>query len=69
MSRRAAKTLVAAAIWTFWVWTTRMWNILRDAQHSTGFKVVHSVLAVVSVGFGVAILLIGVGSLRRSAHS
>jgi hypothetical protein len=66
VSRRAGWTLVAAALWTFWVWTTRLWNILRDADHSTGFKVVHAVLGLVSIGFGVALLVIGRRGLRRA---
>jgi hypothetical protein len=65
MSRRAAITLIVAAFWTVWVWTTRIWNILRDAEHDAGFKAVHSVLAVVSIGFAVAIFVIGVKGLRH----
>jgi methylmalonyl-CoA mutase cobalamin-binding subunit len=44
--------LRAFAVWTVWVWATRIWNLLAD-DHSVGFKVVHSVLALVSVGFAV----------------
>ena len=40
-------------MWTVWVWATRLWNILGD-DHSAGFKLVHSLLAVVSVVFAVA---------------
>jgi hypothetical protein len=58
-TRTRAYILLAAAAWTIWVWTTRIWNILRDQQHSFGFKLVHGLLAVVSVGFGVAIAVIG----------
>jgi hypothetical protein len=45
--------LRAFALWTAWVWGTRIWNIWRD-DHGLGFKVVHSVLALVSVAFAVA---------------
>lgn len=44
--------LRAFAVWTVWVWATRIWNILGD-DRSVGFKVVHSVLALVSVAFAV----------------
>ena len=44
--------LRAFAVWTVWVWATRIWNILGD-DRSVGFKVVHSVLALISVAFAV----------------
>jgi hypothetical protein len=64
LSRRAATVLLAAAGWTLFVWLTRIWNILGD-DRSTGFKVVHSLLAAVSVAFAIAIGLIGWRALRR----
>ena len=51
--------------WTIYVWTTRMWNIWRDEARDTPFKVVHSVLAVVSIGRAVAALVV-VQRNRRS---
>jgi hypothetical protein len=63
-----ANVLLAAAAWTFYVWLTRMWNILRDPAHDTSFKVVHSVLAVVSVAFAVAITVIAL-RMRREAKA
>jgi hypothetical protein len=66
-TRTRANVLLAAAAWTVWVWVTRIWNILQD-QHPFGFKLVHGVLAIVSVGFGVAIGVIG-WRLRREATS
>ncbi len=62
MSRRDALILRVAAAWTIYVWVTRIWNIVRD-DHSTGFKVVHSLLALVSIAFAIAIL--GVASRNR----
>ena len=62
MSRRDALILRLAAAWTIYIWVTRIWNIVRD-DHSTGFKVVHSLLALVSVAFAIAIL--GVASRNR----
>lgn len=54
MTRRDRWILRAAAIWTVYVWGTRIWNIWRD-DHDLAFKAVHTVLAVVSVAFAVAI--------------
>lgn len=54
LSRRAAVLLLAASAWTLYVWITRLW-IMAGQDESTGFKVVHGVLAVVSIGFGLAI--------------
>jgi hypothetical protein len=53
MTRTQSLVLRAFAVWTVWVWGTRIWNIWGD-DHGVGFKVVHSVLALVSVAFAVA---------------
>jgi hypothetical protein len=53
MNRREALLLRAFCVWTVYVWATRIWNILGDGQRSFGFKAVHTVLALVSVGFAV----------------
>jgi hypothetical protein len=58
MSRNQAIVLRAAALWTFYVWITRIWNIVQDSTTSTAFKAVHSILAVVSIAFAVAILVV-----------
>lgn len=54
MTRSSRLVLRAFALWTVYVWGTRMWNIANDASTSTGFKVVHGVLALISVAFAVA---------------
>jgi hypothetical protein len=56
MTRRQALLLRAFALWTVYVWVTRMWNILHDHTkgHGAGFKAVHGALAVVSIAFAVA---------------
>ena len=64
MTRRAAGVLLAAAAWTLFVWLTRINNVLGD-DRSTGFKVVHLILAAVSVSFGVAVGWIGLVGWRR----
>ena len=63
MTRTDAIILRTAAAWTIFIWVTRIRNILGDDARSTGFKVVHSVLALVSVAFAIAIL--GVASRNR----
>ena len=63
MTRTDALILRTAAAWTIFIWVTRIRNILGDDARSTGFKVVHSVLALVSVAFALAIL--GVASRNR----
>ncbi len=63
MSRVDALILRSAAVWTIFIWVTRIRNILGDETRSTGFKAVHTVLALVSVAFAVAIL--GVASRNR----
>lgn len=55
MSRRDAIILRSAAAWTVFIWVTRIRNILGDETRATSFKVVHVVLALVSVGFAAAI--------------
>jgi Na+/melibiose symporter-like transporter len=47
--------LRAAAAWTVFVWAVFVKNIVGDSHHSTGFKVVHVVLAIVSIAFAFAI--------------
>lgn len=56
MTRRQALLLRAFAVWTVYVWATRMWTIWHDHTrgHGAGFKAVHTVLAVVSIAFAVA---------------
>ena len=54
MTRAQANVIRAFCIWTVWVWGTRIWNIWGDDARSTGFKAVHTVLAVVSIAFAVA---------------
>lgn len=67
MTRRDRAVLRAAAIWTVWIWGTRIWNIWGDAAHSFGFKAVHTVLALVSVAFAAAIWRVA-GRTRAAAR-
>ena len=63
--RARSTLLLAAAAWTIWVWVTRIWNILGDPAHDAAFKTVHSLLALVSVAFGIALGLLGLRMRRE----
>jgi len=63
MSRRAAWTLIACCAWTVWVWVTFMW-IIDHQDHPMGFKIVHGLLAVGSIAFGLAAGRIGYRALK-----
>jgi hypothetical protein len=66
--RSRSTLLLAAAAWTIWIWTTRIWNIVGDPAHDAAFKAVHSLLALVSVAFGVALGVVGL-RLRREERA
>src|SRR6266542_5627269 len=68
-SRARANVLLAAAAWTVYVWVTRMWNVVCDFDHDFGFKAVHSVLAIVSLAFAVALAVIGFRMRREAVRS
>ena len=68
MSRTDALILRTAAVWTVFVWVTRIRNIYSDHTpgHGFGFKAVHTVLAIVSVAFAVAIWAVASRNRKRS---
>ncbi|MEY2446644.1 MAG: hypothetical protein QOH79_120 [Acidimicrobiaceae bacterium] len=45
--------ITALAVWTIGVWAVRTPQILLDDQ-STGFKIVHTVLALMSIGLAIS---------------
>lgn len=53
MNRREALVIRVFAAWTVWVWATRIWNVVGEDDRSTGFKLVHVGLALVSVALAV----------------
>ncbi len=70
-SRKTAALLVAAGLWPLLVWP----NFVRvvatderafDADGPTAYLVVHVALAVVSMAFGVALVVLGVRTWRRA---
>jgi hypothetical protein len=56
MTRRQALLLRVFVVWTIYIWLTLMWNIWHDHTkgHGIGFKMVHTVLAIISVSLAVA---------------
>ncbi len=67
MSKRQSRILIACAVWTLYVWISRI-VIMAGQDNSTGFKVVHGILAAVSIAFGLAVGKIG-WEARREAKT
>ena len=67
MTRGEAIVIRVFALWTVWVWGTRIGNVIGDDSRSTAFKVVHVVLAVVSVVLAVAAWVVASRGRRRAA--
>jgi hypothetical protein len=63
VSRRVSKLLLAAGGWTVFIWVTRLVNMAGE-DRSAGFLVVHGALAVISIGFGIALGIVGWRALR-----
>ncbi len=68
MTRRQVHVLLAASVWTLYVWVSRL-VIMAGQDTSTGFKVVHVVLAGVSIAFGLAVGWIAWSARRQSRQS
>ncbi len=64
MSRRAAWMLIALCAWTLYVWITRIW-IMAGQDHPAGFMAVHTVLALISIAFGLAAGWLGWQRLKQ----
>ncbi len=65
MSTGEARVLQAFALWTVYVWGTRIWNVVGDDERGTAFKVIHVLLALVSVAFAIAIWRVAARSRSR----
>ena len=65
MTRRAAVFLYAFAGWTVFVWVVFIRNISKDHTHTTGFKVVHITLAVISIAFAAGCFAVVARARRR----
>ncbi len=68
MSKGEARILLAAAAWTLYVWISRV-VILAGQEESAAFKVVHFILAGISIVFALAIGRIGLRYVRSSVKS
>ena len=68
MTKGEARILLAAAAWTLYVWISRV-VILAGQDESVGFKVVHFVLAGISIVFALAIARIGLRHRRTPRAS
>ena len=64
MSRRDALFLRLVAIWTVVIWSVFVKNQIGDDTTSTGFKVVHLTLAVVSMVLAVGVWRVASRSSR-----
>jgi hypothetical protein len=68
LSRRASWFLIAFAAWSWFIWTVlvkNVWNDPRSWSHgATGFFIVHTVIASVSIVLGTAIGWLGWRGLR-----
>ena len=65
VTRRAATFLYVFAGWTLFVWVVFIRNISKDHTHTTGFKVVHITLAVISIAFAAGCVAV----VRRTRHA
>jgi len=66
VNRRDAIILRAAAAWTLFIWAVRIRNILGDETRATSFKVVHTILALVSVAFAAALWRVASRNRQRA---
>jgi hypothetical protein len=65
--RRRGLILLGLAAFQFWLWGTRIWNLIRDADgFSTAFVAVHAVLYVAAIGAGVLLAVLGTRMLREA---
>ena len=69
MTRKQANLLIVACLWTVYVWISFIVIQSRQDDTSTGFKVVHGILALISIAFGLAIGRIGWRARRSSPTS
>jgi hypothetical protein len=67
--RRRGLVLGGLAVFQFWLWGTRIWNLVRDAgDFSTAFVAVHAVLYVAAIGAGAVLAVLGVRMWREASR-
>ena len=69
---RRGVILVALAVFQFWLWGTRIWNLFQETgSFSTAFIAVHVVLYTAAIGAGVLLATLGarmVQEARKQEH-
>lgn len=65
--RRRAWLLVGLAVFQFWLWGTRIVNLLEEVgSFSAAFVAVHLALYVAAIGAGVVLAVLGLRMWRES---
>ncbi|MFA9444128.1 hypothetical protein [Egicoccus sp. AB-alg6-2] len=65
--RRRSVVLLALAVFQFWLWGTRINNLVRDAgEFSTAFVAVHGVLYTAAIGAGIVLAVLGLRMWREA---
>ncbi len=68
MTRRQSNLLLAACAWTIYIWISFI--VIQTRQHNgAAFEIVHGVLALISIAFGVAIGRMGWQARRTSSQA
>lgn len=68
--RRRGMLLLAVALFQFWVWGTRIVNLLGESEgFSTAFVAVHMVLYVTSIAVGIVLAVLGVRMWREARRA
>lgn len=64
--RRRGILLLLIAVFQFWLWGTRISNLMQDASNNTAaFVGVHLALYVAAIGVGVLLLVMGLRIVRE----
>ena len=66
--RRLGWFLIAAALWTVWVWSIRLLNLASD-ERSTSFLVVHYVIGALSALIGIGVGYAGIALVKAENAS
>ncbi len=67
MDRRDALIIRVTTAWTVLIWAVFLRNLFGDDEHSTGFKMVHSLIALVSLALAAASWGVAARSRRRAS--
>jgi hypothetical protein len=68
--RRRGIVLLGLAVFQFWLWGTRIWNLVRDADDfSAAFVAVHAILYTAAIGAGVLLAVLGFRMWREAGRA